>query len=65
MRTKSILGDGLCSHYHVQLITIERRFFLVEEEQEHFRTLMRAQEAFSRVRVLAWNCMTCRLLWGR
>ena len=58
MRTLRILGDGPCSYYHVLSRSIERRYILGEEEQEHFRKLMRAQEAFSGVRVLTWNCMS-------
>ncbi|MEZ5324705.1 MAG: transposase [Verrucomicrobiales bacterium] len=58
MRTSRILGDGPCSFYHVLSRVIERRFILGEQEQEHFRKRMRAQEAFSGVRVLTWNCMS-------
>ena len=58
MRSSRILGDGPCSYYHVLSRVIERRFILGEQEQEHFRKLMRAQEAFSGVRVLTWNCMS-------
>ncbi|MEZ5329174.1 MAG: transposase, partial [Verrucomicrobiales bacterium] len=58
MRTSRILGDGPCNYYHVLSRVIERRFILGEQEQEHFRKLMRAQEAFSGVRVLTWNCMS-------
>ena len=58
MRTLRILGDGPCSYYHVLSRSIERRFILGEQEQELFRKLMRAQEAFSGVRVLTWNCMS-------
>ncbi|MEZ5323816.1 MAG: transposase [Verrucomicrobiales bacterium] len=58
MRTSRILGDGPSSYYHVLSRVIERRFILGEQEQEHFRKLMRAQEAFSGVRVLTWNCMS-------
>jgi putative transposase len=58
MRSRRILGDGPCSYYHALSRVIERRFFLGEQEQEHFRKLMRAQEAFSGVRVLTWNCMS-------
>ncbi|MEZ5327494.1 MAG: transposase, partial [Verrucomicrobiales bacterium] len=58
MRTSRILGDEPCSFYHVLSRVIERRFILGEHEQEHFRNLMRAQEAFSGVRVLTWNCMS-------
>jgi len=52
MRSSRILGDGPCSYYHVLSRVIERRFILGEQEQEYFRKLMRAQEAFSGVRVL-------------
>ena len=52
------MGDGPCNFYHVLSRVIERRFILGEQEQEHFRKLMRAQEAFSGVRVLTWNCMS-------
>jgi putative transposase len=58
MRTRRILGHGPCNFYHVLSRTIERRFIFGEQEQEHFRKLMRAQEAFSGVRVLTWNCMS-------
>ena len=58
MRILRILGDGPCNFYHVLARVIERRFILGEQEQEHFRKLMRAQEAFSGVRVLTWNCMS-------
>ncbi|MCB1094632.1 MAG: transposase [Verrucomicrobiae bacterium] len=58
MRISRILGDGPCNYYHVLSRVIERRFILGEQEQEHFRKLMRAQEAFSGVRVLTWNCMS-------
>ena len=58
MRISRILGDGPCNFYHVLARVIERRFILGEQEQEHFRKLMRAQEAFSGVRVLTWNCMS-------
>ena len=58
MRTSRIFGDGPCNFYHVLSRVIERRFILGEQEQEHFRKLMRAQEAFSGVRVLTWNCMS-------
>ncbi|MGK0188400.1 MAG: hypothetical protein ACI9R3_004196 [Verrucomicrobiales bacterium] len=58
MRSRRILGDGPCSYYHVLSRVIERRFILEEQEQEHFRKLMRAQEAFSGVRVLTWTCMS-------
>ncbi|MCB1098281.1 MAG: transposase [Verrucomicrobiae bacterium] len=58
MRTSRIFGDGPCNFYHVLSRVIERRFILGEEEREHFRKLMRAQEAFSGVRVLTWICMS-------
>ena len=58
MRISRILGDGPCNFYHVLSRVIERRFIFGEQEQEHFRKLMRAQEAFSGVRVLTWNCMS-------
>ena len=46
VRSFRILGQGPCSFYHVLSRVIERRFILGEQEQEHFRKLMRAQEAF-------------------
>mgnify|MGYP001057987078 CR=1 FL=1 len=58
MRSARILGSGPSSYYHVLSRVIERRFILGEQEQEHFKKLMRAQEAFSGVRVLTWNCMS-------
>ena len=58
VRSFRILGQGPCSFYHVLSRVIERRFILGEQEQEHFRKLMRAQEEFSGVRVLTWNCMS-------
>lgn len=58
MRHARILGDGPLSYYHVLSRVIERRFILGEQEQEHFKKLMRAQEAFAGVRVLTWNCMS-------
>ena len=58
MRSSRILGDRPCNFYHVLSRVIERRFIFGEQEQEHFRKLMRAQEAFSGVRVLTWNCMS-------
>lgn len=58
MRSFRILGQGPCCFYHALSRVIERRFILGEQEQEHFKKLMRAQEAFSGVRVLTWNCMS-------
>ena len=37
---------------------IEKRFIFDETEREHFRKLLRRQEAFSGVRVLTWTCMS-------
>ena len=37
---------------------IEKRYIFDEKEREHFRKLMRQQEAFSGVRVLTWTCLS-------
>jgi putative transposase len=57
MSTSRILGDGQC-YYHVLSRVIERRFIFDEQGQEYFKKVMRAQEAFSGVRVLTWTCMS-------
>jgi putative transposase len=58
MRTSRILGDESRCYYHVLSRTSERKFIIGELEQEYFKRLMRAQEAFSGVRVIAWTCMS-------
>jgi len=64
MRTSRLLGehaggshDG-CFFYHCLSRVIEKRFIFGELERERFRKVMRAQEAFSGVRVLTWTCLS-------
>ena len=61
MRTKRLLRDDRgcgVSYYHCLSRVIERRFIFDERAREHFRKLMRRQEAFSGVRVLTWTCLS-------
>ena len=57
MKRCRILGEGQC-YYHVLSRVIERRFIFDGQAQEYFKKVMRAQEAFSGVRVLTWTCMS-------
>ena len=58
MRTKRLLNEQGLSYYHCLSRVIERRFIFGDQEREHFRKLMRRQEAFSGVRVLTWTCLS-------
>ena len=58
MSRSRILGDGQRCFYHVLSRVIERRFIFDDQGQEYFKKVMRAQEAFSGVRVLTWTCMS-------
>jgi REP element-mobilizing transposase RayT len=59
MRRKRLLlpvGEGLCA-YHCHSRVLEKRFVLNDHEKEIFVAVMRAQEAFSGVRVLTYCIM--------
>jgi putative transposase len=58
MRTKRLIDNQGVAYYHCLSRVIEKRFIFDEAEREHFRKLMRRQEAFSGVRVLTWTCMS-------
>lgn len=58
MRKARILGENPTNVFHVVTRVIERRFILGVQEREHLFKLIRAQEAFSGVRVLTWALMS-------
>lgn len=65
MRTSRLLGENRNSRcdngsyfYHCLSRVIEKRFIFGEREREQFRKVLRAQEAFSGVRVLTWTCLS-------
>ena len=63
MRIGRLLGEHRngsegCFYYHCLSRVIEKRFIFGELEREHFRKVIRAQEAFSGVRVMTWTCMS-------
>ena len=58
MRTRRLLDSQRLSYYHCLSRVIEKRYIFDAGAREHFRKLMRQQEAFSGVRVLTWTCMS-------
>ena len=58
MGTRRILDTGRLSYYHCISRVIEKRYIFDDKERENFRKLMRQQEAFSGVRVVAWTCLS-------
>lgn len=58
MRTARIYGDTPVCTYHVISRVIEQKFIFGSEERQFFLSLIRAQEAFSGVRVLTWVLMS-------
>jgi len=58
MRSKRLTDKDGLNYYHCLSRVIEKRFIFDEKEREHFRKLMRKQEAFSGVRVLTWTCLS-------
>ena len=58
MRTRRLIDDQGRSYYHCLSRVIEKRYIFDEKDREHFRKVMRRQEAFSGVRVLTWTCLS-------
>ena len=54
MRTARVRGNGT-AYYHCMSRVIERRMILDDEEKERFRSILRAMETFSGVRVLTYG----------